>query len=562
MKKNCGALFLLLFILLTIAHAQTISTYAGNGYNGFGNNGNPYYSGDNGPAIQAQINPQYIATDSKGNIYISQGPAYYTVRKIDAKTGIITTVAGNTQKGYSGDGGPAILASLNEPRGIAFDSHDNLYIADYWNNCIRRVDAITGIITTIAGNGNVLNGYSGDGGLAKNALLFEPFDIAVDAADNLYFTDFNNNCIRRIDAKTSIITKVAGSDPPGYGGFSGDGGPAADAKLFAPGSIVINKAGDIIFADFVNNRIRKIDAATGIISTIAGNGQQGFNGNGSLAVNAQIYAPWSVSLDQAGNIYVCAGTNNTVCYQVRKIDVSTGIISAVAGNGNPSYSGDGGPPLDAGLYPEGVVFDGNENMFIADEGNYRVREVAATPLSAPKITYNGTCTQNTTTFKLSATYPIDSVSWIFGDTGDTLKVLSPQYTFISAGTDTVKAIVYSSGKSITTSVAIAITNCSAQGGAGGTASTGDIFLPNTFTPNGDGINDEFKPIFNTAPLNYNISVFSRYGELLFSSKSISQNWKGDYKSHNCPSGVYYYIVKYEYAYGIEKTKSGSITLLR
>ncbi|MFD2874395.1 hypothetical protein ACFS5N_18075 [Mucilaginibacter ximonensis] len=189
--------------------AQIITTYAGNGYDGFGNNGNPFYSGDGGPALQAQIAPLYLASDSKGNIYISQGSAYYTVRKIDAKTGILTTVAGNSHQGFSGDGGPATSARLNEPRGIAFDSHDNLYIADYWNNCIRRVDAVTGIINTIAGAGGQLNGYTGNGGPAKDALLFEPYAIAFDKNDNLFFTDFNNNCIRRIDAQTGIITKIA-----------------------------------------------------------------------------------------------------------------------------------------------------------------------------------------------------------------------------------------------------------------------------------------------------------------------------------------------------------------
>ncbi|WP_214070445.1 gliding motility-associated C-terminal domain-containing protein [Mucilaginibacter sp. dw_454] len=560
MKKIAVFLYLWLVLLMQVVNAQVISTYAGNGYDGAGNNGNPNYNGDNGPAIQAQISPQYIAADSKGNIYISQGGAYYTVRKIDAKTGIITTVAGNTKMGYTGDGGPATSASLNEPRGIAFDSHDNLFIADYWNNCIRRVDAVSGIITTIAGNGNIINGYRGDGGPAKDALLFEPFAIAFDKADDLYFTDFNNNCIRRIDAGSGIITKVAGSDPPGYAGFSGDGGPAVDARLFAPGSIAINKSGDVIFADFVNNRIRQINSKTGIISTVAGNGEEGFGGDGGPAVNAQIYAPWSLSLDDAGNIYVCDGANNRSSYQVRKIDVSTGIINAFAGNGSPDYSGDGGPPLKAGMAPRGTVFDNDGNMFIGDAGSSRVRKIIVAPLGPPKIDYTGTCTQKATSFKLTAAYVIDSARWSFGDTGNTSIETSPQFSFAAAGKYTVSVTVYSGGKSAAANADINMIDCSTSGAP---VTPGGYFeLPNTFTPNGDGINDEFKPIYATPPLNYNLLIYDRYGSLLFASKSMTQGWKGNYKEHNCPVGVYYYIATYRYESGTKQTKSGSITLLR
>jgi hypothetical protein len=237
--KRFPILLIYLLLTITISHAQVISTYAGNGLNTYGNNVTPVYTPDGEPAVEAMLFAHRLGVDSKGNIYVAQNGQYFTVRKIDHTTGLISTVAGDTTTvtGYSGDGGPAIAAKFNEPRGIAFDSKDNLYIADYWNNCIRRVDAVTGIVTTIAGDGTVLNGYSGDGGLAKDALLFEPFEIAFDAADNLYFTDFNNNCIRRIDAVSGIITKVAGSDPPGWAGFAGDGGKAVDARLFGPMSL-------------------------------------------------------------------------------------------------------------------------------------------------------------------------------------------------------------------------------------------------------------------------------------------------------------------------------------
>jgi len=654
MKSFPWLLLLLAVVRLSAANAQTISTYAGNGFNGYGNNGNPYYSGDNGPAINAQINPEFIAADSKGNIYISQASAYYTVRKIDAKTGIITTVAGNTTRGYSGDGGPATSASLNEPRGIAFDSHDNLYIADYWNNCIRRVDVVTGIITTVAGNGNVLNGYSGDGGPAVDALLFEPFDIAFDGADNLYFTDANNNCIRRIDAKTGIITKVAGSDPPGNPGFSGDGGPAVSATLYFPESIVLNQAGDIIFADCINNRIRKIDAKTGIITTIAGNGGQTYSGIGGPSVDASIYAPFSLALDKLGNVYVCAGANNTVSNQVLKIDVATGSISAFAGNGSPVFSGDGGPPRNAGMAPTGSVFDANGNMFIGDEGNYRVREVVFPVVTASVLTgtissclgsasvspsiqqftisgaglYTGltvtapmgfevslnagagfsssiTLSETNGSVRAAAVYVRSGADAPVGNPSGNVVISSNgvayQSVTVSAtvvGTPVLNAVpnqTVTSGQATTeidfngtfstvswtndkpgiglpatgagdipsfiavnninspVKATITATPSNANGCTGEAVvftitinplvnSTAVLTIPNTFTPNGDGINDnwDIKNIGNYP--NCKVDIFNRWGTRIYASAGYAVPWIGQYNGIPLPSGAYYYVI--------------------
>lgn len=561
---------LLFLLLLTKSYSQTIETFAGNGFNGWGNNGIPTYSGDGGLAKNAQMGPYRIAVDSKGNVYIAQ--AFYVVRKIDIKTGVISRYAGNATKGYSGDGGLAINAQLNEPRGIIFDSKDNLYIADYWNNCIRKVDAITGVITTIAGNGTVLNGYTGDGGKAKDALLFEPQDVAVDANDNLYFTDFNNNCIRRIDAITGVITKVAGSDPPGYPGFSGDGGPAKDAKLFAPWAIVVNKAGNIIFTDFVNNRVRKIDHTTSTISTIAGTGEEGFAGDGGLAINAQVYGPFALAIDGADNIYVCSGVNNEQSYRVRKIDAVTNIITTVAGKGTQGFSGDGGGPLNAEINPSDIVFDAQGNMFIADNGNNRVREISYPELAVPVISNTGNCSQTAFSFNATNTNNIDAVKWDFGDAGSGANNASvsqsPNHIFATAGTYTVTITVYKGSQFKTATKQVSVINCTTPDDPGNpdpnnpdTNTPGAIFIPNTFTPNNDGINDIFRVVLTDPPTAFSQTIYDRYGRVMFQSKSITKNWDGKYNGKDCPAAVYYYKVSYKQS-GVSVVHAGSVTLLR
>ena len=334
--------------------AHVIRTVAGGG--------NTVFSGDGGPAVDASFyHPKGIAVDSEGNIYFANS-SNHRIQKVDTG-GIITTVAGNGNYGFSGDGGPAVNARINNPIGVTVDSKGNIFIADGYNRRIRRVD-ISGIITTVAGNGDA--GFSGDGGPAVDASLYLPQTVAVDSEGNIFIADGHNRRIRKVDT-SGIITTVAGNENQG---FSGDGGPAVDASLYNPFGVAVDSKGNIFIADEFNNRIRKVDTS-GIITTVAGNGNQGFSGDNGPAVDARLYYPLSVAVDSEGNIFIADYLNN----RIRKVDTS-GIITTVAGNGNQGFSGDGGPAVDASLYnPFGVAVDSAGNLFVADEFNNRIRKV-------------------------------------------------------------------------------------------------------------------------------------------------------------------------------------------
>lgn len=261
--------------------------------------------GDGGPATSASLGaPTQVACDSGKNLYVVDH-ALSTVRKVDAQ-GTITTVAGNFGGSslFSGDGGPATAATMNAPQSIAVDATDNLYIADSGNNRIRRVDK-QGIITTVAGTGD--SGFSGDGGKATAAKLNNPEAIAFDEAGNLYLDDYNNYRIRRID-QDGVITTVAGT---GEAGLSGDGGQATAAKLSSVEGISIDANGDLLIADTSNNRIRRVDH-NGVITTVAGAGEAGHTGDGGPATAATFHDPVSVVADEDGNLYVSDHHNDRV----------------------------------------------------------------------------------------------------------------------------------------------------------------------------------------------------------------------------------------------------------
>ena len=318
--------------------------------------------GDEGPAVIARLNsPNDVAVDAAGYLYIAD---YYNhrIRRVNP-SGIITTIAGSGEQGFSGDGGPAVEAMVSAPKGVAVDTAGNLYIADSFNQRIRRVDP-SGIISTVAGSGE--RGFAGDGGPAVEAQLAGLSGVAVDTAGNLYIADSFNNRIRRVDPSGTIST-FAGT---GERGFAGDSGPAVEARLSYPSSVAVDADGNLYIADSFNNRIRRVDPS-GIISTVAGTGAYGFSGDGGPAVEALLAGPSGLAMDADGNLYFADQQNQ----RIRRVDPS-GIISTVAGTGERGFGGDSGPAVEARLDgPRGVALDASVNLYITDAGNQRIRKV-------------------------------------------------------------------------------------------------------------------------------------------------------------------------------------------
>lgn len=334
-----------------------IYTVAGNGIFGF--------AGDSGPATSASLAlPRRLALDREGNLLIAD-VGNHRIRRVDAGTGIITTIAGNGRRGYSGDNAPAVEASLFRPTDVVADADGNVYIADQENHRVRRVDQASGVITTVAGNG--VKGFSGDDGPARLASLSSPTSIALDTAGNLFIVDRDNHRIRRVAAGTGTIATVAGN---GRFGFTGDGGPAINAGLTFPRGIAVDGDGNPYIADVGNNRIRKVDSASGVISTVAGTGEKGFSGDGGPATQARLAFPISIKVDSEGDIYIADRFN----HRVRRVDAVTGIIRTVAGTGTCGFGGDRGPGAEATLaFPNGVELDRFGRVLIADLQNHRIR---------------------------------------------------------------------------------------------------------------------------------------------------------------------------------------------
>jgi len=338
--------------------SMIITTIAGTGIVGFGGDGNL--------ATEARLDyPTGVAVDSAGNVYIAD-QWNSRIRRVDTG-GVITTIAGDGYGYYAGDDVPATETSLGYPFGVAVDSVGNTYIADLVNNRIRKVDT-AGIITTVAGSESYdYSDFIGDGGPATQAILWSPLSIAVDGSNNIYIADLGNNRIRKVDS-SGVISTVAGN---GAYGFSGDGGPATEAMLNEPCGVSIDGAGNIYISDTGNYRIRKVDTS-GVISTIAGNGSNGFSGDGGPAVQAGLEYVYGTAVDSVGNIYISAPYSS----RIRKIN-AMGTITTVAGSGEQGSTGDGGLATDALLhYPFGVAVDSGGNIYIADADNNRIRKVA------------------------------------------------------------------------------------------------------------------------------------------------------------------------------------------
>lgn len=302
--------------------------------------------GDGGPAVNAQIFARGIAVDGEGNLFIAD-TSNHRIRKVDGN-GIITTVAGTGTSGFSGDGGPAINADLNLPFGLAADEQGNLFIADTLNNRVRRVSP-DGIIMTVAGNGT--EGFSGDRGPAISAQLNLPFAVVVDSHGNLFIADRFNNRIRKV-GPDGTITTVAGG-----GTTLGDFGPAASASISDPQDIAVDEQGNLFIPDI--RRVRKV-STSGIITTVAGNGTDGFSGDGGPATNARISPPVGVAVDGQGNLFIADLFNN----RIRRVSPD-GIITTVAGNGSSGLGGDGGLAANAQLgFPDRVRVDKEDNLLI------------------------------------------------------------------------------------------------------------------------------------------------------------------------------------------------------
>jgi trimeric autotransporter adhesin len=352
-----------------------ISTFAGNSASGF--------TGDGGPALNAQLSaPRGICLDSSANLYFADR-WNNRIRKIAAGVvgGTITTIAGSGQGNYGGDGGAAVSAQFSDPSGAAVDNAGNVYISDLLNNRVRVVSP-NGTINTYAGNG--VAGFAGDGGAATSAQLNQPAGLAVDSSGNLYIADSNNSVIRKVTPQGTIST-VAGVG--GTEGYSGDGGAATKATLMAPLGVALDSSGNLYIADYYG-WIREVNAATGVISTIAGNGTNGYTGDGGSATSAQFYNPVAVAVDSAGNVYVADSNNGAVRM------VSNGIITTIGGNGTLSYTGDGGPAALAQFSSiSGIAVDAQGNIYVADTSNDVIRLF---PLGGNVSTIAGNGTQGYT----------------------------------------------------------------------------------------------------------------------------------------------------------------------
>jgi len=383
--------FLLGFFATLSSNGQgRITHYAGNFTIGYG--------GDGGPATSATLQSPYcLVTDTSGNLFISDC-VNQIIRKIDVSTGIITCVAGRPGlSGSSGDGGMATNAFLDQPHGIFVDKSGNLYICT--SNRVRRVDAVTGIITRVAGN-VLTGGYSGDGGAATSANLLYPESVWLDDNDNMFIADEGNDVIRKVNS-SGIISTYAGT---GTGGFAGDGGPATLAKLDGPGGMTGDQYGNLYFADALNDRIRKIDAVSGTISSLSGNGVSFCAGIGGPASAAQLSDPGQVSVDAAGNVYFINELRT-----VNKIDHSTGVVSYyVAACFTGGYSGDGGPATAATCNDIfGMCRDKWGNMYITDYALNIIRKIGT------EITvFTGGATQSLTLCTGSAATSIDALMTI------------------------------------------------------------------------------------------------------------------------------------------------------
>lgn len=330
-----------------------------------------FYQSDGVPATQTSIFlPTGLAVNAAGELYLCDS-SNNRVRYVDSNQ-VIHTLAGTGTPGGLGDGGAASTAELNDPSGLALDGAGNLYIADTKNNVVRRIDAVSGVITTVAGQMGV-KGFAGDGGAATSALLNAPQGLALTPGGDLVIADSGNNRVRQLTLASGQIQTIAGT---GTAGFNSDNIPATSAQLYGPYGVAVRSDGAVAIADTGNNRVRLI-SLSGTITTIAGDGQATFGGDKGAATQAQLYGPESIAFDPAGDLFIADSGNN----RIRGVFGSPGVIVTLAGNDSTQFSGDGGPDNQASLYgPAALAFDYTGNLWISDFFHNRVREITGSVL--------------------------------------------------------------------------------------------------------------------------------------------------------------------------------------
>ncbi len=506
-KLLVKTILVLIGILTTIVAGKSQNIYSIVGY------GVMAFGGDGGIATSANIAyPCGIAIDASGNLYIAD--SYNNrVRKVNT-AGVISTFAGTGVSGFTGDGGVANLARLNDPVGVAVDGSGNVYIADYGNNRIRKINP-AGVISTFAGSGGF--GFSGDGGPAINAQIYLPAGVTVDATGNVYIAQDNNRRIRKVNT-FGIISTFAGN---GVLGFSGDGGAATGAEFDLPTGVAADASGNVFIADRGSNRIRKVNSA-GIISTFAGTGVAGLSGDGGPATNAQLNGPAGVSVDAGGNVYIADMTNNVV----RKINAA-GVISTIAGTGVGGYNGDGNLAINAQLYsPSGVAIDTSGNVYISDQLNARIREIFVGPcIYFPAITVVSNssvlCAGDWTTVYVNGA---STYSWSNGGTGY-VQIITPSvsttYSIIgSSATGCTNTAVFSQSVMICTAIA--------------KINSTELETVNVYPNPSTGILNVEIVAANEA---VNIQMTNTLGQIVLDEKT--KNNKSSYNISHLPNGIYF-----------------------
>ncbi|MCY4555102.1 MAG: hypothetical protein OXF79_01660 [Chloroflexi bacterium] len=340
------------------AEKGIIQTVLGNGSEG--------WEGDGGPATAAACQTPYACEfDPQGNMVVCMG-RHHRIRRVDATTGTVALICGTGEPGYAGDGGPAVDAVINQPYGLAIDANGDIYFAQRFDPAVRRIDGRTGMVSTVAGTGEF--GYSGDGGPGNEAMLREPNDLCLDRRGGLLIADVQDQRIRRVDLATGIISTFAGT---GEKSRAGEGRAATGASLMGPRAVCADSQGNVYVCEREGNGVRRI-SPDGVLTTIAGaEGVYGYAGDGGPALAAVWGSPKAMRCDLNDNIIVLDSDNSAV----RRIDAVTGLVATIAG-GREGGGGDGGPAVEAGLFhPHGCGINAEGNLFIADTHNHRVRVV-------------------------------------------------------------------------------------------------------------------------------------------------------------------------------------------